>query len=145
MWSVADAREFREFDGHTVGGQSVVFFADGERLLTSSYDRTLRVWKVADGTEIKRLEGHKSFVWAAAISADGRRALSGSSGRTSIDGHWQAAETDRVRLWDIASGKTIAVLDGHTDWVRSVAFSKDSRRALTAASDGTIRLWVLRP
>ena len=30
---------------------------------------------------------------------------------------------------------------GHTNWVRSVAFSHDSSRALSAADDSTVRLW----
>lgn len=37
----------------------------------------------------------------------------------------------------------IAVLSGHTSWVNTVAISPDSSRAVTAASDRTLRIWDL--
>ena len=32
-----------------------------------------------------------------------------------------------VRLWDLTQGKQAAVLEGHTDWVRVVAWSRDGK------------------
>jgi WD40 repeat protein len=45
-----------------------------------------------------------------------------------------------VRLWDIASGKLLAVLAGHHALVRSVSFSADGRSILSASGDGTVRI-----
>jgi WD40 repeat protein len=46
-----------------------------------------------------------------------------------------------VRLWDYRTGSLLAVLEGHTDYVRSVAFSPDNRLLASGSDDGTIKLW----
>ncbi|MEP7289979.1 MAG: WD40 repeat domain-containing protein [Chloroflexota bacterium] len=71
-----------------------------------------------------------------AWSADSNRLISGSR-----DGV--------VRIWDVASGKSIATFRGsdvkpqerEDRTARSVAFSADGLKALSANADGTIRTW----
>jgi WD40 repeat protein len=49
-------------------------------------------------------------------------------------------------VWDAASGECLAVLGGHTGFVRSVAFSDDGRLAITGSGDDAVRVWdVDRP
>ena len=44
--------------GHQAGVTSVAFSPDGERLVTSSLDQTVKVWNSATGKEILTVEGN---------------------------------------------------------------------------------------
>ncbi len=47
-------------------------------------------------------------------------------------------------MWDLSGrSPTATVLEGHTDWVLSAAFSPDGRRVVTASRDNTARVWDL--
>ena len=74
------------------------------------------------------LTGHRNTVLFARFSPDGKRVVTASADGT-------------ARLWETATGTTLAVLRGHADAVNSAAFSPDGRLIVTASSDRTARIW----
>ena len=93
----------------------------------NSLDSAWRNWSSGWG-ERTVLRGHTGPVSAFAFSPDGTRVLTGSDDHT-------------ARLWDAATGKSVATLTGHTGYVSAVAFSPDGMRVLTGSVDHTARLW----
>ena len=144
LWDLKKGEQIREpFFGHpTYLVRSVAFLPDGRQAI--SCDATIRLWDLAReisiGGQLRTFDGHALLVTDVAISLDGRRVLSGSCDRT-------------VRLWDRITGREIAELVGHRNWVLSVAFTPDGRYALSGGggidnnvnpgNDFAIRVWQL--
>jgi WD40 repeat protein len=73
--------------------------------------------------------GHQGGVSVVAVSPDSTTVASASHDRS-------------IRLWDLATGQTRAVLVGHAHLINSLSFSPDGQTlASTSHKDGEIRLW----
>lgn len=116
--SVVDESRHTRTD-HLHAASGVAWSPEGDRLVTASFDRTLRL-RQADGTTQHVLEGHTDIVFDVAWSPDGRHIASGGRDRT-------------VRLWDATAGAPLHVWTA-PERVTALAFSPDGRRLAVAAS-----------
>ena len=113
--------------GHPSGVNALAVSPDGNRILSGSGDKTLKLWDIATGREIRTFLGHKGGVKATAFSPDGRQAVSGG---------WD----HDIRIWDVATGKEIKTFPGDSI-IHSVAVSPDGKYILSGNDDNTVRLW----
>ena len=112
------------------------FSPDSKRIVSASWDNTLKLWDAESGTALATLRGHSGRVNACAYSPDGGRIVSGS-GCAGFSNHLDYT----VRIWDAASGAQLTTLEGHTRDVTACAYSPDGSRILSASRDKSLRLW----
>ena len=116
---------------------NVTFDRNGERLVTSSDDNTVKLWDAMTGVERGEFKGHnadctveenKCWIWGADFAPDGKRAVSASRDRTAI-------------IWSTETAEPLMRLTGHGASVYDVAWSPDGATIATGSSDGTIIIW----
>ena len=52
-----------------------------------------------------------------------------------------ASYDNTLKVWDVATGKCVATLEGHSGTVMSVAISPDGRRVVSGSKDKTLKVW----
>lgn len=131
IWDVQTGKELRTLAHEDMYGvNGLAFSPDGRRLFACT-GYVILVFDVESGRHLATLEGSdKNSLWWMLLSRDGRRILA-ADGFTA------------VRVWDVASGRTIAVVDGPVKPIKSVFFSPDGNSIVVAARDHTARVWNL--
>jgi WD40 repeat protein len=116
--------------GHTDSVAGIAFSPDGRRLLSGSFDGTMRLWDVATAREVGRFQRHTGWVTCVAFCPDGRRAVAGYY-------DWS------IRLWDLETGQELRCFDGHHATITALAVAPDGHSFLSGGFDGAMRLWDL--
>ncbi len=112
---------------HDAGVTDAEFSKDGDRIVTSSYDRTARIWNVKDGSGIAVLKGHQDALERAMFSPDGTQVVT-------------AARDGTARIWNAGSGKQLYVLPLPGKFPTAM-FSPSGTRVLTASEGSDPAIW----
>ncbi|KIK79068.1 hypothetical protein PAXRUDRAFT_87236, partial [Paxillus rubicundulus Ve08.2h10] len=106
---------------------SIEYLPEGERVVTCSYDNTVRIWDVGKGEQEGTSMVHKDWVLGLAVTRDGKRILSGEDGR--------------IKAWDVETHKIeTEVRTSHTGAVRCIALSPDDQLAASGGEDGNVEI-----
>jgi serine/threonine protein kinase len=146
---------------------------DGQRIISSSGDKTIKVWNLLTGKLLQTLKGSEQ-VLSVEISPGDRTLISGSYNTSRAIDIWNLStgirrniQSDSHHVWSVAispDGRSFASsngdgsvdvwnmsdrklrdrLLGHLDTVWSVAISPNSQIIASASSDKTIKLWDLQ-
>ncbi|KAG0698231.1 WD40-repeat-containing domain protein [Suillus ampliporus] len=120
----------REFEDHTYAIRAVAVFPDRRRMVTASFDKTLRLWDLRTGVVLRKMEGHRSEVLALAVSRDGQLIASGDNNGEVIAWHGETGEP-----------LTAQPIQAHSSWINSLDLSPDGTALAIGTSERTMKLW----
>ena len=101
-----------------------------DRLISGSWDKTLRIWETQTGQCLHILEGHSHSVSRICL-LPGKGCCYVASGG-SFDG--------TIRVWNSYTGKWVFTLEGHSGAINCIcALGND--RIISGSSDKSVRVW----
>lgn len=105
------------------------FSGSGEKLVTASDDKTLKVWNSRSGDMLATLRGHKNIVNSCAFSSDETKVISGSFDRT-------------IKIWDILTSSIVQTINcPFIPEVVSIIFIDSKEIIVSGYSNGFQTLW----
>jgi WD40 repeat protein len=122
LWLVA------ELKGHGAGVTWVAFTPDGEKVLSASHDKTVRVWDWRKSKCERILEGHTDSV----------RCLALLKSNLVASASWDGT----VRVWDWRTGEQQTTLKPNLGRLHALSVSRDGKW-LAAGGEGGVCFWRL--
>ncbi|KIJ13529.1 hypothetical protein PAXINDRAFT_29092, partial [Paxillus involutus ATCC 200175] len=102
--------------GHEDNIQQIVYLPGGERIVTCSLDKTVRIWDVETGEQEGTTMEHEGLVHGLAVTRDGKRILSDGDDR-------------RIMVWDVETHELIEEWEDETGGIVCIAMSPDDQFA----------------
>lgn len=118
--------------GHTSSVMSFMPSADGKYFLTMGGDNLIKLWN-EEGKEIRTIRTPGSRYYNVQLSPDNKRILASGNGFEK-----------EVWILDMASGREVDTLAGHTAPLRCTTWSPDGNLIATGAQDSSAILWDAR-
>ena len=124
-------RERATFSGGKHPIAAVALAPDGKTLASVGSDEVVTLWDPEGKQGSRPLKTrHTDRIVGLAFAPDSQTLATASFDKT-------------IRLYNIATGAELAVLEGHTSGVRGVAFSPDGKSFASVGSDRLVILWDL--
>jgi WD40 repeat protein len=130
VWSKPTWNLQQTITAHSDWVRCLSFTPDGTKLVSGSFDKTIKLWQLDTGKVIYTLGDRLKGVFALAISPDGHFLASGS---------WD----EKIELWQLETGTLVRNLSHHQASVRSLAITPNSQTLISGSFDETIVLWSL--
>jgi len=129
LWDATTGREKLRIRHLALPRENPLAFSPDGKVLAAARRSDIRLYDTTTGKDIRQpLKGDQKAFLCLSFSADGKKLISAGGDKT-------------VRIWNVATGKELYRLEGHTDKVHSAALSPDGQLLVTGSADKTIRLW----
>jgi len=131
IWNTSTGKRSTTLQGHNAAVTMGSYNSTGSKLVTASFDATVRTWDAISGDQDLVLTGHKGIIFMAGYSHDDRMIVSGG-------------DDNIVRVWDAQSGELLQAFEGHSAQIVAVYFSPDDSRILSVAGTNEFKVWDLQ-
>ena len=136
LWDISSRRCLKTLKGYSNWILSLAFSPDGQILASSSQDGKVRLWDIKTGKCNSILEGHEKIISSVTFAPqhirDTQNCLLASG-----------SDDNTIKLWN-HQGECLKTLQGHTDWVYSVAFNPKLNSLASGSRDRTVKIWDCR-
>lgn len=119
-----------KLEGHRMGITDLSVSAEGDRVLSASIDKTVRLWDLRSFALINTFNDHENQVYAVRFLPDAMSFV--SAGRDGV-----------IVQRDIATGDVVRAIKAHDKIIWALAVSPDGRFVVSGSSDDTARVWHL--
>ncbi|MEM7794052.1 MAG: TIR domain-containing protein [Cyanobacteria bacterium P01_C01_bin.118] len=127
VWSI-EGNELERLEGHSSRITDASFSTDGQRIVSTSFDGTIRLWQPQQNSLYQIIDGHDDIVSSLRFAADGQTLAS-----SSYDG--------TISLWQ-ADGTLLKALDNHDAQVNALEFDSHHEQLLSVSDDKTLKVWT---
>lgn len=117
---------------------SAAFSPNGQYVVTASR-RVVEIWVPETGRLVRSYGGPTENASSPQFSADGKQIVMKTDKRMA-DGS-DRVEESTATVYDVATGKLIAMLGGTKLWLNTVLFSPDGKKVIATGADRTARVW----
>jgi WD40 repeat protein len=147
IWNCRDGKLLHILTDHTEAIVALAFSPDGQKLVSTSDDKTIKQWNTNNWSLIYSLKVPEHSQ-AADFSPDNKLLLTGGRDKTALGEFLQNFFGDAkynkgvsMRLWEVQTGDLLQTFSKHSNDVNDVSFSLDGKWIASASSDETIGLW----
>ena len=148
IWEAGSGNLFRKLEGHQEALERLVWSQDSARLASLSSENAALVWDIQQGTIPQRLEQSVAAPSEEVFMPDGSAVETEIEAKAydaafSPDGRYLVlgGKDTKVYIWDLESGETEQVLEGHMTDVLSVDYISGGHVLVSMSYDGTIFYW----
>jgi WD40 repeat protein len=140
LWQVETGKPAAVLPGPRDWVLCLTFSPDGSQLAAAGYDGVIRLWDMPAGKKRRDVSAapppppkttpEPVIVWSLAFSPDGKQVAAGTAEGV-------------IHLLNLADGKVVRSLQGHTSAVTGVQFHPGGTLLASSSKDRTVRLWNL--
>ncbi len=130
LWDTASGKLTRTIKAHAGPVWGLAFAPDGRSVFTGGADARAAQWDAGSGRNLRNFGGYNEEALYVAASSDGRLLFTGSGQHDEV-----------IKVFDIASGKALPDITGHSGAVQCLGFTSDGRLFVSGGNDGTLRVF----